>query len=204
MPSQKKGNPAVVGLAGFGLSTLVLQFHHLELCGLGPVLALGMVFGGIAQMAAGYQEFKCGNNFGYSAFVSYGAFWISLCIIQLLNHAGIYASSQADMGWFLTGWTLYTAILWVAALRINGAMASTFTLLLLGFIGLDLAHFGYPGLGRPSAIVLILCALNAWYMMAHIIFLDVFGRDILPVGKPWIGVEPEEMESIMREAVEAA
>jgi len=27
---------------------------------------------------------------------------------------------------------------------------------------------------------------SAWYMMAHIIFMQVFGRDVLPVGKPWI------------------
>ncbi|HCB14750.1 MAG TPA: hypothetical protein DEP36_14450, partial [Gammaproteobacteria bacterium] len=28
MSEQKLGNPAVVGLAGFGLTTLVLQFHN--------------------------------------------------------------------------------------------------------------------------------------------------------------------------------
>ena len=65
-------------------------------------------------------------------------------------------------------------------------MATTFTLLLIGFILLDLAHFGYPGLTKVAAIDLILCALCAWYMMAHVIFMDIFGRDVLPVGKPWI------------------
>ena len=186
----KMGNPAVVGLAGFGLTTLILQVHNLGWCGMGPIVALGLMFGGLAQMIAGYQEFKCGNNFGYSAFVSYGAFWIALCLILLLNHFGIYKSSGTDIGWFLVVWTLYTAILWVGALRIHGAMASTFTLLLIGFIGLDLAHFGFPGLTKPTAVVLILCALNAWYMMAHAIFLQVFGREILPLGKPWILLEP--------------
>jgi hypothetical protein len=43
-----------------------------------------------------------------------------------------------------------------------------------------------------AAGVLIACALNAWYMMAHVIFLQVFGRDILPVGKPWIDPQPKE------------
>jgi succinate-acetate transporter protein len=182
----KQGNPAVVGLAGFGLTTLILQIHNLGYCGMGPILALGIVFGGMAQMIAGFQEFKCGNNFGYSAFVSYGAFWIALGVILLLNHFGIYKSSGTDIGWFLVVWTFYTAILWVAALRIHGAMATTFTLLLIGFILLDLAHFGYPGLTKVAAIDLILCALCAWYMMAHVIFMDIFGRNILPVGKPWI------------------
>jgi uncharacterized protein len=195
------GNPAVVGLAGFGLTTLILQFHNLGLCGMGPIVALGLVFGGMAQMIAGFQEFKCGNNFGYSAFVSYGAFWIALSVILLLNHFGIYKASGTDLGWFLVVWTLYTAILWVAAMRIHGAMASTFTLLLIGFILLDLAHFGYPGLTEVAAYVLIACALNAWYMMAHVIFLQVFGFDLLPVGKPWIQPKSEAKVGRLAKAV---
>jgi len=192
-------NPAVVGLAGFGLTTLILQLHNLGLCGVGPIVALGFMFGGLAQMIAGFQEFKVGNNFGYSAFVSYGAFWISLSVIFMLNHFGIYKSSGTDIGWFLVVWTLYTSILWFAALRIHGAMASTFTLLLIGFILLDLAHFGYPAMTKVAAYVLILCALNAWYMMAHVIFMQVFGRDVLPVGKPWIDPQPAQ-EKQMQEA----
>lgn len=184
------GNPAVVGLAGFGLTTLILQLHNLGLCGLGPVIACGIIFGGFAQLFAGFQEFKVGNNFGYSAFCSYGAFWIALCIILLFNKFDIYKSSGTDIGYFLVVWTLFTMILWVGAMRIHGAMASTFTLLVAGFILLDLAHFGYPAMTKVAAYVLILCALNAWYMMAHVIFLQVFGRNVLPVGKPWIEPKP--------------
>jgi succinate-acetate transporter protein len=184
------GNPAVVGLAGFGLTTMILQLHNLGLCGLGPVIACGLIFGGAAQLMAGLQEFKVGNNFGYSAFTSYGAFWIALCIILLFNKYDIYKSSGTDIGYFLVVWTLYTAIMWVGAMRIHGAMASTFTLLLAGFILLDLAHFGYPAMTKVAAYVLILCALNAWYMMAHVILMGVYGRDVLPVGKPWIEPKP--------------
>lgn len=193
------GNPAVVGLAGFGLTTLILQFHNLGLCGVGPIVALGLIFGGLAQMIAGYQEFKVGNNFGYTAFVSYGSFWIALAVILLMNKYDIYKSSGTDIGYFLVVWTLYTAILWFASLRIHGAMASTFTLLLAGFILLDLAHFGYPAMTKVAAYVLILCALNAWYMMAHVIYLQIFGRDVLPVGKPWLDPRPaeeREMQSV--------
>ncbi len=185
-----KGNPAVVGLAGFGLTTFILQIHNLGLCGIGPVIACGIIFGGLAQLMAGLQEFKAGNNFGYSAFCSYGAFWIALCIILLCNKFDIYASNSTDLGWFLTVWTLYTMILWVGAVRIHAAMATTFTLLVTGFILLDLAHFGYPAMTKVAACVLIGCALSAWYMMAHVIFLQVFGRDLLPVGKPWIEPDP--------------
>ncbi len=161
MSDVKKGNPAVVGLAGFGLTTLILQFHNVGWAGIGPVLAMGLVFGGLAQMIAGFQEQKMGNNFGYSAFVSYGSFWIGLGIIWLLNHFKIYALSTTDVGWYLVAWTLYTAIMWVASLRIHGAMASTFTLLLLGFILLDIGHFGYPVMNKVAGFELLLCAFNA-------------------------------------------
>ena len=182
----KPGNPAVVGLAGFGLTTFLLQIHNLGLCGVGPILALAIAFGGGAQLIAGYLEMKVGNNFGFSAFVSYGAFWISFGIILLLNHFDIYSSSPTDIGWFLIAWTLYTAILWVIALRIHLAMATTFTLLLAGFILLDFGHFGFPLLNTVAAYVLIPCALGAWYMMAAIIMNDVAGKTVIPMGKPLI------------------
>ena len=49
----------MVGLAGFGLTTMVLQFHNVGWIGLGPVVWLGLIFGGLAQMIAGLQETWC-------------------------------------------------------------------------------------------------------------------------------------------------
>jgi len=182
----KIGNPAVVGLAGFGLTTLMLQFHNLGWAGVGPVVWLGFIFGGLAQFIAGLQEQKAGNNFGYSAFTSFGSFWISLAAILLGNKYEIYTTSGTDLGWFLVAWTLYSSILWIASARVHLAMFLTFTTLIIGFVLLDLAHFGYPELTKAAGWDLIVCALLAWYMMAHVIFLDLFGRDILPVGKPLV------------------
>jgi len=196
MSGHGQGHPAVVGLAGFGLTTLLLQFHNLGWCGTGVVFCAAIILGGGAQLVAGFQEFRCGNNFGYSAFTVFGAFWLALGLIWLIldlqaaantfvgNHLKI---APADIGMFLVAFTLYTAIMWLAALRISGMMAFTFTTVLLGFIGLDLVFLaGMKQLMTAVAVDLIVCSLSAWYMMAHIIFLQVFGRDILPVGKPWI------------------
>jgi uncharacterized protein len=185
-PTKAPANPAVVGLAGFGLTTLVLQFHNVGWASNGPVIWLGLVFGGLAQMIAGFQEQKMGNHFGYSAFVSYGAFWISLSLLLLGNHFKVFPSSTTDVGWFLVAWTLYTLIMTVGALRIHGAMAITFLLLLLGFVLLVIGHFGDPVFNRIAGFELMLCALSAWYMMAAIILADVYGRPVLPVGSPWV------------------
>jgi uncharacterized protein len=200
MSGQGQGNPAVVGLAGFGLTTLLLQFHNLGWCGTGVVFCTAIILGGGAQLVAGFQEFRCANNFGYSAFTVFGAFWLALGLIWLIldlqsaqnsfigNHLKI---TPSDIGIFLLAFTLYTTIMWVASLRVSGMMAFTFTTVLLGFIGLDLVFLAdMKWLMTAVAVDLIVCALSAWYMMAHIIFLQVFGRDMLPVGKPWITLKP--------------
>ncbi len=186
MENKKLGNPAVVGLAGFGLTTLLLQIHNLGFCGLGPVLAMGIIFGGLAQLIAGFMEQKMGNNFGFAAFTSYGAFWIGLGIMWMLNHYGIYTSSGTDVGFYLVAWTLLSIIFWFGSMFVHTAMATTFTSVIIGFVLLDLAHFGFPMLTKVAAVVLIFCALNAWYMMAAIIINDLAGREFLKVGKPWI------------------
>lgn len=195
-----QGNPAVVGLAGFGMTTLLLQLHNLGLCGTGIVFCTAMILGGTAQLVAGFQEFKCGNNFGYSAFTVYGAFWIALALIWMLfdlqaigGEASIFKHLRVtgtDLGWFLFAFTLYTVIMFFASLRVHFAMAFTFFTLLLGFIGLDLVFLaGWKWILTLTALDLILCAMGAWYMMASSIFLSVSGKNILPVGKPIISSE---------------
>lgn len=186
MSDKKHGNPAVVGLAGFGLTTLLLQFHNIGLMGIGPVLAMGLIFGGLAQMIAGFQEQKMGNNFGYSAFVAYGAFWIGLGIIWLLNVLKVYEASATDVGYYLVAWTLYTAIMFVASWRVHTAMAFTFLTLIIGFILLVLGHFGSPTFNVVAGYELIICALSALYMMAGIIINDLAGKTVLSMGKPWV------------------
>lgn len=187
------GNPAVVGLGGFGLSTILLQLHTLGLCGLGPVLAVGFAFGGVAQLCAGLLEHKNGNNFGFAAFSAYGSFWLSIAIIWILNYFGMYKSSTTDVGYFLIAYTLFTLVLWVASLFIHSAMATTFSILMVGFLLLDLGHFGFPALNIAAAYVLIACALAAWYMMAAIIINGVAGRTILNVGEAWIKPGAKEL-----------
>jgi uncharacterized protein len=184
MSTQKLGNPAVVGLAGFGLTTLLLQIHNIGLLGIGPVLSMGLIFGGLAQMIAGFMEQKVGNNFGFSAFVAYGSFWIGLGIIWLLNHFNIYAASHTDVGWYLVAWALYSAILTFASFYVHRAMAITFILLEIGFVLLIIGHFGFPKMNVVAGFELIFCALGAWYMMAAIIINDLAGKTVLPLGQP--------------------
>ncbi len=186
------GNPAVVGLAGFGITTTLLQFHNLGWMGVGTVFCAAVFVGGLMQFVAGFAEFKCGNNFGYSAFCTYGAFWMALALIWALadlvppewKHMSITGN---DIGFFLVGFTIYTALMWVGSMRVHMAMFLTFTSLLAGFIGLDLVFLaGMKNILTITAIDLLFCAGMALYMMAAIIYAQLFGRSILPVGKPLV------------------
>jgi succinate-acetate transporter protein len=192
MNEEKIGNPAVVGLAGFGMTTLILQFHNLNWVGIGPVLWLGLLFGGSAQLIAGLLEFKTGNNFGFCAFTGYGAFWISLCLYlifgtnkELDNLYPVLKMTGHDLGIYLVMWTIFTGILFIASMKHHGTLALIFLTLLLGFLGLDFKELaGNKLLGTIAAWDLILCALLAWYLMAHVVFAEA-GIN-LPLGKPWI------------------
>ncbi len=192
MSEVKLGNPAVVGLGGFGMTTLILQFHNLGWCGIGPVLWLGLCFGGTAQLIAGLLEFRTGNNFGFCAFSGYGAFWIALCFYiifgtnkTLTEAYPVLKLTGHDLGYFLLVWTFFTAILFIASMKHHSCLAWIFLTLLIGFIGLDIKELaGNKAIGTFAAYDLIVCALLAWYLMAHVIYAEV-GIN-LPVGKPWI------------------
>ena len=186
MSDQKLGNPAVVGLAGFGTTTLLLQFHNLGLAGTGVVLWTALFFGGLAQLIAGLKEMSTGNNFGFAAFVTYGAFWMALAGIWLGINYGIFDPSTTDIGYFLLAFTFPTIIYTIAACKASGAHSLLFVTLLIGFIGLDLGHLGGGQIWNTIAAVdLILCALTALYIMGAIVLGD-FGMK-LPMGKPWLG-----------------
>jgi succinate-acetate transporter protein len=185
MAETKLGNPAVVGLGGFGVTTLLLQFHNLGLAGAGVVLWTALFFGGLAQLIAGLKEFGTGNNFGFAAFTTYGAFWMSLAGIWLGGHFGILTPSTTDVGWFLVGFTVPTFIYTLAACRASGAHSLLFVTLLLGFFFLDISHLGGGSTWTiVAAVDLVVCGLTALYIMAAIVFVD-FGWK-LPLGKGWL------------------
>ncbi len=192
MSQTKLGNPAVVGLGGFGMTTLILQCHNLGWCGIGPVLWIGLVFGGTAQLIAGMLEFKTGNNFGFCAFSGYGAFWIALCFYvifgkntELVKMYPFFKVTAKDLGFFLLMWTFFTGILFLASLKHHTGLIMIFLTLFLGFLGLTIKELaGNQVIGTVAAWILIVCAFSAWYNMAHVIFADVNIK--LPVGGPWI------------------
>src|SRR5438105_15668941 len=84
-------NPAAVGLVAFGLTTVLLSLVNAGVLPPGGepvVIPLALAFGGLMQFFAGAFEFKLGNTFGMTAFLSYGAFWWWFAFLLLFaqNH----------------------------------------------------------------------------------------------------------------------
>ena len=181
----KLGNPAAVGLGAFGLTTFMLHLQGVGLIGMGPVLWLGLFYGGMAQVLVGLHEHKSGNNFGYSVFTSYGCFWLSFSAMLIASHYDLFPVSKTDVGWYLVAWAIYTGIMMIGSARANKVLFTVFVTLFSGLVTLAVEHFGGPeSLATISAVLLLITAGCVWYVMAHIVLGDAFGRDVLPVGKP--------------------
>lgn len=181
----KFANPAPLGLGGFALTTFVLNVHNAGMIDIGAALPLGLFYGGLAQLVAGFLEFRTGNTFGMTAFGSYGAFWMALAsmVVMQMNK---WIPADASKGWLLAtlvAWTIFTAALWIATFRHSKALVWVFTTLLILFVLLDVAVYtGSARLTHIAGYEGIFCALTAWYLMAAIILNDAFGRVVLPVG----------------------
>jgi len=188
-----------LGLAAFALTTFVFSLVNAGIIQQGPdpsqqivnlFLPLALIYGGLAQFVAGILEFRTGNTFGVAGFGSYGAFWISLGVMNLMARQGIIAETRLAeaQGWFFLGWAIFTAIMLIATFGLNVGLIVTFALLLLTFILLTIGDLqgGHEGPGRPWAIaggyVGIITAIAAWYVAAADVINDTFGRTVLPVG----------------------
>src|ERR1700759_750766 len=78
LSAPKYADPAPLGLAAFGLTTIVLSAINAGILpheAVPAVVPLAFAFGGLAQLIAGIMEFRTGNTFGMVAFTSYGMFW---------------------------------------------------------------------------------------------------------------------------------
>lgn len=178
-------NPAPLGLVGFGMTTVLLNLHNAGYFGLGSmILAMGLCYGGIAQVIAGVMEWKKGNTFGTTAFTSYGLFWISLVLLLLLPKAGIAtATDVTGMGAFLAMWGVFSLPLFVATLRMNLALRFVFaTVTVLFFLLAAGDLFGNPAITVLAGYEGIVCGLAAMYTGLAQVLNSIYERTIAPLG----------------------
>lgn len=183
-------DPGPLGLSAFALTTFVLSSGNATLINASVssiALTLALFYGGAVQVVAGIWEFRKGNTFGATAFCSYGAFWMSFWgISEFFKPTTGATADQVDVavGFFLLGWTVFTAIMLIASLRTNGALVATFTVLTITFLLLTLGKLDHSAsLGKAGGWVGILTAICAWYAALAGVVNETWKRPALPTWK---------------------
>ena len=180
-------NPAPLGLLGFGMTTVVLNLHNAGFYDLNSmVLAMGICYGGAAQVIAGMMEWKKGNTFAATAFISYGFFWLSLVALVGLPKLGFAATDDSAMAAYLAIWGLFTAAMFVGTFRLNRALQVVFGTLTLLFFLLAYEHFNSTGASTDfkhfTGYEGIVCGFSAIYTGLAQVLNEVLGKIVLPLG----------------------
>jgi succinate-acetate transporter protein len=185
--SEGLANPAPLGLMGFGMTTVLLNLHNAGFYPLGSmILAVGLAYGGLAQVIAGIMEYKRGNTFGTLAFSSYGLFWWSLVILLLLPRSLLYYQIEMPtndaMAAYFFMWGLFTFIMFFGTLKANRAVQFVFMSLAILFFLLTAKELtGNADLGIITGYEGIICGLSAVYTALAEVLNETHGKTVLPL-----------------------
>ncbi len=185
MKNDVLANPGPLGLMGFGMTTVLLNIHNAGFFPMSAmILAMGIFYGGIAQIIAGILEFKKGNTFGMTAFISFGHFWITLVALILMPKFGwIEATSHQFMGWYLFMWGIFTFFMFFGTLKANRGLQFVFGSLTVLFALLAAHNWtGSAFIGTIAGFEGIICGLSAIYLAMAEVLNEQYGRVVLPIG----------------------
>ncbi len=188
MSEQKSSiaDPGPLGLAGFGITTLLLSLINagiLSAHAMGAVLPLALAYGGLCQLLAGMWEFKKGNTFGATAFTSYGAFWISFYLL-VGNLSSMGKDAGTAVGVYLLLWGVFTLYMFFGSFFTNKALFFVFLFLALTFFFLGFENLGGSSTSVGGYLGLITGVLALYTSFAGVMN-NTANRTILPVGTPF-------------------
>lgn len=183
----KLANPAPLGLLGFGMTTVLLNLHNAGFYSLDSmILAMGLAYGGLAQIIAGTMEYRKGNTFGTTAFCSYGLFWwslVALIVMPGVSFLEIEAYSTTSMAAYFFMWGLFTAVMFFGTLKANRALQFVFFSLAILFFLLTARDLtGIADVGVIAGYEGIICGLSAVYLALAEVLNEAFEKTVLPIG----------------------
>jgi succinate-acetate transporter protein len=182
--ASRLANPAPLGLLGFGLTTVLLNLAN---AGFFPVdtmiLAMGIAYGGLAQIIVGIMEYKKGNTFGTVAFTSYGLFWWSLVMLLILpKFTGFSAPTAPSMEAYFVMWGIFTFGMFFGALKANKALQFVFMSLTILFFMLAIGTFiGNQSFTKITGIEGVICGFSSVYLGIAEILNETHKKTILPI-----------------------
>jgi succinate-acetate transporter protein len=178
-------NPAPLGLLAFGMTTVLLNLHNAGLYELNAmILAMGIFYGGTAQVIAGIMEWKKNNTFGTTAFISYGFFWLTLVALIVMPKLGWAApASSMAMASFLGLWGFFTLLMFIGTLKLSKALQVVFGTLVVLFALLAVGDAtGNALLKTIAGYEGLVCGFAAIYTGMAQVLNEVYGKKVLPLG----------------------
>jgi succinate-acetate transporter protein len=178
-------NPAPLGLCAFGLTTVLLNLRNSGIIEMSSmILAMGIFYGGLAQVIAGIIEAKKNNTFGLTAFTSYGFFWLSFVGLLVIPKLGWMAGpSDNAIVAYLVMWGLFTLLLFFGTLKLSKALRFVFATLTILFFLLALGDYtGNTGIKHFAGYEGIVCGGSAIYTGVAGLLNEMYGKTVLPVG----------------------
>jgi succinate-acetate transporter protein len=184
-------NPAPLGLMGFGMTTVLLNLRNAGIIELSAmILAMGIFYGGIAQIIAGCMEWKKKNTFATTAFTSYGLFWLTLVALWIMPDMGFAKAapaSDAGIAAYLFMWGLFTLVLFIGTFKLTRALQVVFGTLVVLFFLLAYEHT-IPGdnplrhtIGTIAGYEGIFCGFSAIYTGLAQVINEVYGKKLMPL-----------------------
>lgn len=184
---EKQANPAVLGLLGYGMSTVLLSLINSDIIPFdGMILAMALFFGGAAQTLVASMLFKQGDTFGVVAFGGYSFLWLSFGLMNVGVVREWWTADASSVGWYLIIWIVFTIFLTIAstvAPRVL-TMILFLTIILLGSLGFG-ALTGNAALSLFGGYEGILTGGLAMYMAFALLLNEMWGREVLPLGTPF-------------------
>jgi succinate-acetate transporter protein len=189
-PLAKLANPAPLGLLGFGITTVLLNLVNAGVFPLDSViLAMGIAYGGLAQVIVGIMEFRKGNTFGTVAFLSYGLFWWSLVLLLILpKFTEFSVPSSSSLAAYFLMWGIFTFGMFFGTLKANRALQFVFLSLTILFLMLatreltnDPVLFGSVTFNTVTGIEGVICGLSAVYLGIAEVLNEAHHKTILPI-----------------------
>lgn len=185
MIADTTASPTPLGLLAFGMTTVLLNLHNTGFFAMGSaIFAMGIFFGGIAQIIAGIMEWKKNNTFGTTAFVSYGFFWVSLVGLILMPVLGWSGPLQREaLVSFFTLWGLFSFVMFIITLRLPKTFQLIFGSLTLLFLLLIAGNMtGNVTVLQIAGVVGIICGLSAMYTGLGQVMNEVYKEQVIRLG----------------------
>ena len=178
-------NPAALGLIAFGMTTVLLNLSNAGYFAVGSmILAMGIFYGGLAQVIAGIMEWKKNNTFGMTAFLSFGFFWLTLVTLLVLPKLGLAAAPSASaMAAYFVMWGLFTLVMFIGSLKTTRALQVVLGLLTVLFFLLAIGETtGNATITQVAGYEGIITGFSAVYAGLAEVLNEMYKRTVAPLG----------------------